>query len=521
MDELLAIHNLVKLSSFYPSAMRSRSLNGEHLIVATNPSFPSTHYGFDEETAQWIPPMGYEDTMTQVLAWKFNFSFQLLYSDDSWGSLMDNGTRISGICGNVHESRADFGIGSISMTLDRLRFVDFIWLMPEDYTIMTPRSVASWPKWAVITLLPANVWLCLFASIWLLSGMLFLSHILHHPPKLDRHGRGWMMRMGCELAALYKTYAEYWLEVIKASLEGGFQLPAYATVRLFWAFCALWLKLLSTVYSADLKAEMATLHFDASDSLSKLIDRISTGSTVISLHQGYWTWAYFKEQAAKYPLGHPDQTPSSIIGHLMVPRRDLSRGLVDGFFEAVGHYAKLGQTLAYLDTTNDLLAAYYQHPDHVFVPHETIRLLENPTGIPVRYGSPLKPLFEPVVRNIHESGLFSYWRQIAFQNTASGELINSEDDDDEQFFGSDQMELGHLTSISIVCLIIVLVACIQLAGEMVWRLHWSNLWIKMEANVRLIVGYKNRRGRRRLPLGPIIFIICAAFVAAVYFSLPH
>lgn len=388
----------------------------------------------------------------EELAYRLNFSLELLFSDLNWGSAIENGTRISGLCGHVHEGRADFGFAGLSMKEDRLQFVDMVWIYPIEGTIITTLPQPNWPPWIIVNIWPEGTWALVFVSVSLMSLIACLDSILFQVQK--------------NLTALNITgnYIKCWIEVVKYLLSQGFDLRFTGSVAYGWLISSLYLYILSELYSSEFTAQLALVDSDPMNTMDKLCQRLIDKTAAVHICTGWWWWPYFKEEAEKRPLGQSEQTHDSIIGHYMMPG-----GIpgTDEFFENAKHYGKLGQAYVEMLSADRAKVLERTYPEHVYAADDEIHLFPTGAGIAVRYGSTLKNIFTSTVYRFYGAGLMECWVEMALRNSPAGKQMeqDGEDDDGEM----DQMKVFHLTSIGIVCSMLVLAAAVQLVGETLWR----------------------------------------------------
>lgn len=102
-----------------------------------------------------------------------------------------------------------------------------------------------------------------------------------------------------------------------------------------------------------------------------------------------------------------------MIGHHMVQGQAGSEG-VNRFIEEARRFAEMGETFAHVQTIDLLRVRNNQRRDRLFVPSTTIRLMENPIGLPIAKGSPLRWPFGRAIQQYREGGLIEHWRETAF-----------------------------------------------------------------------------------------------------------
>lgn len=167
----------------------------------------------------------------------------------------------------------------------------------------------------------------------------------------------------------------------------------------------------------------------------------------------------------------------------MVPQpANRSRGLASYFFARAQEYARRGKEYVTVSTVEAAGVLAHQYPHLVYVPSATVQLLDNLSGMPIRYGNPLKNVIQQAVQVYREHGFMDHWRKRALEasRTVKTPTLNVNMTELAQGWRAkltfEPAQPGQFRSTSIMCGIIGLAAMGQLATELLvpviaWRLR--------------------------------------------------
>ncbi|XP_054168915.1 glutamate receptor ionotropic, delta-1-like [Oppia nitens] len=155
------------------------NLNGTQLKVAVNIDLPYCDLGYDSD-GKYVMKKSIEFNMIKLMANRFNFTIELVYANQSWGSLQ-NGVWMGSV-GHLYNKTADLAICDLTRNSERSKAVDFT----KAYITVPVTFVATKPglksrTWITITPFSTNVWLAIVMTFIITT--LFLQYIyrIKHP----------------------------------------------------------------------------------------------------------------------------------------------------------------------------------------------------------------------------------------------------------------------------------------------------------------------------------------------------
>ena len=134
---------------------------------------------------------GLEPSVLNDLAQALNFSITYFQTpaDEMWGEILDNGTRLTGMIGQLWRKEVDLAFAGMYLHYKRLPFVDFVRsykMTQECFLCPAPRPYAKWK--AVYLPMTPGVWMVTMVSFVLATLMLHIVSRVSSSP-LDRSFR--------------------------------------------------------------------------------------------------------------------------------------------------------------------------------------------------------------------------------------------------------------------------------------------------------------------------------------------
>lgn len=116
-----------------------------------------------------------DNTLIEILAAKFGFSYQLLSPNDkAYGSILSNGTW-NGMVGMVERGEVDLIIHKLSVTQRRLEVIDYSYpYLIDPLTFATTNPEYSSSLTSFLKPFSFNVWISLLACVFILPGIFYL-----------------------------------------------------------------------------------------------------------------------------------------------------------------------------------------------------------------------------------------------------------------------------------------------------------------------------------------------------------
>nr|XP_022344463.1 ionotropic receptor 25a-like isoform X2 [Crassostrea virginica]XP_022344464.1 ionotropic receptor 25a-like isoform X2 [Crassostrea virginica] len=222
------------------------------------------------------------------------FDYELYTSPDGLVGNMDDKGHWNGIVKELMEKRADIAIGPISVMAERENVIDFTvpYYDLVGLTILLKKPEFDYELFKFLIVLDENVWLCIIASYFLFSGLLYAFDKLS--PYSYQNNREKYQNVSPE-PRIFTIKEGIWFCMMSLTPQGGGEAPRALSGRLIAATWWLFGFIVIATYTANLAAFLTVSRLD--EPIKSLDDLSSQHTVKYAPHNGSAAMVYFQRMA--------------------------------------------------------------------------------------------------------------------------------------------------------------------------------------------------------------------------------
>ncbi|XP_048747821.2 ionotropic receptor 25a-like isoform X2 [Ostrea edulis] len=222
------------------------------------------------------------------------FDYELYPSPDGLVGSMDDKGHWNGIVKELMEKRADIAIGPISVMAERENVIDFTvpYYDLVGLTILLKRPEFEYELFKFLVVLDEDVWLCIIASYFLFSGLLYVFDKLS--PYSYQNNKHKFENVTPE-PRVFTIKEGIWFCMMSLTPQGGGEAPRALSGRLIAATWWLFGFIVIATYTANLAAFLTVSRLD--EPIKSLDDLSSQQKVKYAPHNGSAAMVYFQRMA--------------------------------------------------------------------------------------------------------------------------------------------------------------------------------------------------------------------------------
>lgn len=256
------------------------------VVVPSYPPFviPKGNNSFD----------GYCIDLLHEIQGVLKFDYELYPSPDGLVGSMDDQGQWNGVVKELMEKRADIAIGPISVMAERENVIDFTvpYYDLVGLTILLKKPEFDYELFKFLIVLDENVWLCIIASYFLFSGLLYAFDKLS--PYSYQNNRRKYENVTPE-PRIFTIKEGIWFCMMSLTPQGGGEAPRALSGRLIAATWWLFGFIVIATYTANLAAFLTVSRLD--EPIKSLDDLSSQHTVKYAPHNGSAAMVYFQRMA--------------------------------------------------------------------------------------------------------------------------------------------------------------------------------------------------------------------------------